>query len=337
MTILRRAATIGAMAVAGLVTASVAAAPTCPRFTEATLPKISSKDRYATFPGGVVARVEQLRIDTDGAFTAYHPDGIGSSALCDGMRAYVGGKCLGGRACEEAAAKAQAVSWVREKSPPLCVFGFEVKSDDKKGDSKLLWGGRFGKGPLPLQSTDDPAPGFLISKTAVSVYSPKKKKREYIDADRVPYVVVPGGMAGRSGPTGMLAMARITRLKDGHTIPAIVADTQDTLGEVSVAAAQMIQSPDVLEPRPVTVDELRGTSKPPPYPYEMSHGFVRASINPSDGPYLIIALSSRFGKAGAGQLDVDSLWTKGHAAFSGFGGETFLTDCANVYFDTHSR
>ncbi|WP_425218992.1 hypothetical protein [Ralstonia solanacearum] len=164
-----------------------------------------------------------------------------------------------------------------------------------------------------------------------------KKKRVYIDADRVPYVVVPEGMAGRSGPTGMLAMARIVRLKDGHAIPAIVADTQDTLGEVSVAAAQMIQSPDVLEPRPVTVDELRGISKPPPYPYEMSHGFVRASINPSDGPYLIVALTTRLGTAGAGQLDIDSLRTKGKTAFSDLGGEAFLTDCAKVYFDTHSR
>ena len=337
MGILRHVATTGTIVAVGLVAASAAATPTCPRFSEATLPKISSSDRYATFPGGVVARVEQLRIDTDGASTAYHPDGIGSSALCDGMQAYVGGKCLGGHACEEAAGKAQAVNWVREKSPPLCVFGFEVRSDDKRGDSKLLWGGRYGKGPLPLQSADDTAPGFLISKTAVSVYSPMKKKRVYIDADRVPYVVVPGGTAGRSGPTGMLAMARIVRLKDGHAIPAIVADTQDTLGEVSVAAVQMIQSPDVLEPRPVTVDELRGISKPPPYPYEMSRGFVRASINPSDGPYLIIALSTRLGSAGAGQLDIESLRTKGRTAFSDLGGEAFLTDCAKLYFEIHSR
>ncbi|MDO3624344.1 hypothetical protein Q3O98_25040 [Ralstonia pseudosolanacearum] len=253
------------------------------------------------------------------------------------MQAYVGSNCVGGGACEVAAQKAQAVGWVREKSPPLCVFGFEVESDDKKGESKLLWGGRFGKGSLPVQSMDDPAPGFLISKTAVSVYSPKQKKRVYIDADRVPYVVVPGDMAGRSGPTGMLAMARIARLQDGHAIPAIVADAQDTFGEVSVAASQMIRSPEVRKPRPVTVDELRGTSKPPPYPYEMSHGFVRASINPSEGPYLIIALSSRFGKVGAGQLDVDSIQTKATVAFSSFGGEEFLTGCAKAYFDTHSR
>ncbi len=336
MNIFGRAAT-KVVVVACLVSAAAAATPICPRFAETTLPRTSPGDRYATFPGGVVARVEQLRIDTDGASTAYHPDGIGSSALCDGMQVYVGNSCVGGHACEDAARKAQAAGWAREKSPPFCVFGFEVQSEDKKGENKLLWGGEFGKGSLPVQSADDPAPGFLISKTAVSVYSPKKGKRVYIDADRVPYVVVPGDMAGRSGPTGLLAMARVVRLKDGHAISAIVADTQDTLGEVSVAAAQMIRSPDVLEPRPVTVDELRGTSKPPPYPYEESHGFVRASINPSEGPYLIVALSSKFGQIGAGQLDVDGIRTKARAVFNSLGGEAFLTDCAKAYFETRSQ
>jgi hypothetical protein len=310
-----------------------AAGNVCPAFTEIRTGGITNTDRVASFPGGVVAKVAELRIDTDGAATAYHPDNIGSSSLCDGVQAYVDGRCVSGSQCEAAVRSARAANWVRERSPALCIFGFEAPSRDNAGD-KILWGGRYGTGPLPVQGPGDPAPGFFVSTTPRPLRSPVTNRIEYADADRLPYIVAPSSLTGKTGPTGMLAMAGIVRTSDGHVVHAIVADSGGALGEVSVAAAQLTRSPDVKEPRPVTEAELRGTATPLPYPYEKTHGRIGATNNPDQGPYLVFAFSSRYGRAARYTLSVQEVKAQAGEAFKAFGGEQFLTSCAQAYFTT---
>jgi hypothetical protein len=48
------------------------------------------------------------------------------------------------------------------------------------------------KGVLLKQGADDPAPGYYVSKTALS-FGPANKQRSYVDSSRVPYLAMPGG------------------------------------------------------------------------------------------------------------------------------------------------
>jgi hypothetical protein len=219
--------------------ASIATGQTdlCPAFHAMPLAaKINSADRAARFDGGMVAIIKELRIDTDGASTAYHPENIGTSHLCNGMNPYVEGRCLGTSkqdlaACYGAIKQARRVKWSREKSPTFCVYGIEVRSA-AKAHGKLLWGGPFGDGPIPLQSNTDPAPGFFISTTALPL--PLKAGASplsaYADADRVPYVVVPTALTGKFGPTELLAGASIVDPKTSHPVAALVADVGKAVG-----------------------------------------------------------------------------------------------------------
>ncbi|MFM9887925.1 MAG: hypothetical protein ACKVQT_33275 [Burkholderiales bacterium] len=338
-TTLRHARPIRAPILAALsivcISRAFAAEPSCPAMTVMPLEsKITASDRAARFDGGGVALVKTLRIDTDGAATAYHPENIGTTHLCNGMNPYVDGRCLGvGKAdleqCYPAIARAQAAGWDRERSPTFCVYGFEAPSSSHAGQKKL-WGGKFGDGPLPLQGAGDPAPGFFISLTAsqLPIKPGMSRVSANADADRVPYVVVPSSFVGAQGPSDQRAGAALMRVKDRHLVGAMVADAGGAIGEVSVAAAQLISDPAMKAPVPITVDQLR-SKKDLPFPYVVSSGFVRAYRNPDDGPYLVFAFSTRFGradeytKAKADQLSA--------AAFERFGGAESLAKCAIAF------
>lgn len=313
-----------------------AQAPLCPKFDDVAASKtISPGDRVARFDGGVVALVKELRIDTDGSAFSYHPDNIGTTDLCNGMNPYVGGRCLGiGKSdltsCFDAIKKAQATQWDRQSSPAFCVYGFEVESTTSVGE-KRVWGGGHGSGPIPVQGPNDHAPGFFISTTAapLPVKPGASRTTAYADADRIPYIVVPGSLVGHTGPTATRAAAGVVRAADLHAVAAIVADTGASLGEVSVAAAQMVQDPSLTQPVPITEQQLRSKTDLP-FPYVVRKGHVRADDSPHSGPYLVFAFSKRFGVADEySQAQAEAL---SKVAFDSVGGLEHISRCAAAHF-----
>ncbi|WP_244132875.1 hypothetical protein [Burkholderia sp. BCC0397] len=303
----------------------------CPAFTEIHLPGKQPKgNRFATFPGGIVVWAGSLSTDTDGASTAYHPENIGSSSLCDGLDIYRAGRCVrDDTACRASVRLAQAVRWDPVKSPAFCVYGFAANSARKVG-VKPVWGDGLGSGPLPVQKEGDPAPGFFSSVTAYPVSSPDGHGVQYADADRLPFLVMPSSLTGKSGPTGYLNAGAIVRLRDNHNVYALVADENQSPAEISVAAAQLIHDPSLSKPTPVTEAELRGQGTPP-YPYTRSAttGRIRVS-NSEEGPYLVFALAARLGRATS--YDPSKVNDIGARAFSSFGGVESLTACAKQFF-----
>jgi hypothetical protein len=310
----------------------------CPTFAEVAAGKrINPADRVATFDGGLVAWVHELRLDTDGSRFAYDPNDHGTTALCDGIDPYVDEECLwrkGGDAsqvCSDTVKRAQVAHWERESSPALCVYGFQVHTRDMKGD-KLLWGGPFGIDPIPVQDDGD-ARGFFVSQTAfpLSGIGTSSGSPVYADADLIPYIVVPGAFREANGRRYIRTAALIQEAGSLHSVSAIVGDAGPALGEVSVAAAQMIHDTTLTMPHPITAAALVGTATLP-YPYRRRYGRVRAIDNPDEGPYLIFAFSAQFGQVHVYTKKAGDQLTSGALAL--YGGATKLGDCARRFFDS---
>jgi hypothetical protein len=306
-------------------------AQSCPAFKEIHLPGPQPEgNRFATFPGGFVLRAAVLTTDTDGASTAYHPDDIGSSLLCDGLDIYREEKCVrDDAACAIAVKKAQAVHWDPSSSPAFCPYGFVANSSRMVRD-KPVWGAGLGNGPLPVQKAGDPAPGFFISVTARPVRSTGGQGVQYADADRLPFLVMPSILVGAAGPTGYLNAGAIVRMSNDRQVYALVADENESPAEISVTAAQLLHEPSLKTPQPVTEAQLRGQGDPP-WPYHRSSSTGRMKVSSSgEGPYLVFALSSRFGRATS--YDPGKVDELGEHAFSQLGGLDNLSACAKQFF-----
>ena len=104
------------------------------------------------------------------------------------------------------------------------------------------WGGviQDDDGNPYVQGANDPFPGFYVSCTALS---DRRKGRtdptRYVDASKIPYVVLPGGLARQAGARlGDLAI--VFNLRNGKSSYAIFADI-GTMGEGSVALARNLE------------------------------------------------------------------------------------------------
>jgi hypothetical protein len=91
-----------------------------------------------------------------------------------------------------------------------------------------------------IQGSDDLFPGYYVSSTALS--DPTKAANDptrYVDASRIPYIVLPEGIETRTG-AHLGDFAIVFNLQDGMSSPAIYADTgpPDRIGEGSVALAE---------------------------------------------------------------------------------------------------
>lgn len=154
-----------------------------------------------------------------------------------------------------------------------------------------------------VQGEGDPAPGFYVSTTSLEDRSRSERDpRRYVDATRVPYVVLPGGSASREwlrargARLGDLAIVHNTRT--GRTVAAIWADVgpRDALGEGSIRLAQELGYEDA-SPR---------------------HGGTRADEN------LYVVLPG----SGVGwPRDVAELSAEARRRFEAWGGEPRLRDC----------
>src|SRR5262249_18514120 len=99
-----------------------------------------------------------------------------------------------------------------------------------------------------MQSKYDPYPGFYVSRTALmDEQYPITDPRRYVDASRVPYIVIPPELMIEPGAgPGDLACVRDPRT--GRTAFAVVANVGErrTIGRGSIALARALG----LDPRP---------------------------------------------------------------------------------------
>lgn len=91
-----------------------------------------------------------------------------------------------------------------------------------------------------IQGPDDPFPGYYVSATALADHSKAvSDPARYVDASRIPFIVLPGGMARQIGARpGDFAV--IFNRRNGKSAYAIFGDVGpiDRLGEGSVALAE---------------------------------------------------------------------------------------------------
>lgn len=96
-------------------------------------------------------------------------------------------------------------------------------------------------GGTPLkQGPDDPAPGYYISTTSLQdTTRPKSDPLRYVDSEKVPYIVLPGGHLGNA-TLGDYAV--VINLANDKRISAIAADSgpRHKVGEVSIAVAKAL-------------------------------------------------------------------------------------------------
>jgi hypothetical protein len=103
-----------------------------------------------------------------------------------------------------------------------------------------------------VQGPNDPAPGYYVSTTSLTNDRFKKHDpRRYVDAQSVPYVVLPGGCAVAKiladKQVGLGSLAVVHRPTHGQLVGAVYADTGPAteVGEGSMRLAQALGfSPD---------------------------------------------------------------------------------------------
>jgi len=99
-------------------------------------------------------------------------------------------------------------------------------------------------GGIPvIQRSDDPGPGFFVSSTALEdLTKSRTDPLRYVDAESIPYIVLPEGMGGGAGLGDFAVVANV---KSGIFTPAICADigSRHKIGEASIAAAKAIGIP----------------------------------------------------------------------------------------------
>ena len=170
--------------------------------------------------GSVVFVTKELRVDADGAPNSYLVNGKGLSRTCDGVAAIVNGRALTTKdkdwqsQCQTAWANAVAT----KNYTNVRIFGF---SHDKANV------------PI-LQRTGDPLPNvaFRTETTLAVAGAPKNSQNEFVDATRIPYVVLPGWFEKKFKVSpGDLVM--VYRPQNGAVTFAVFGD-EGGLGEASV-------------------------------------------------------------------------------------------------------
>ena len=94
-----------------------------------------------------------------------------------------------------------------------------------------------------VQKADDPAPGFFVSSTALEDPSfERTDPRRYVDAETIPYIVLPGGLGAGAG---LGDYAVVINRKTGTLSYAIYGDIgpRKKIGEASIAAAKAVGVP----------------------------------------------------------------------------------------------
>jgi hypothetical protein len=305
------------------------AAGTCPQLThDTTIAKISPADRVLRFDGGYVAIVNEIRLDSDGSPVAYHPANGGTTHLCNGLDPIINGRRITDKnpssPCFQAVRYAMAADWKRASSPTFCIYGFFAPGTaDARFRSCNLWGGSFGRGEIPLQAANDPAPGFFVSTTAARSPGSGAEDRPstYIDADRTPYAVVPGSLVSRNVlRKGGIAWA--WNPQSDRASSGVIGDSQSKFGEISVAFAQQLEKGVITPIKPRDLES--GGAVPWPYQREQN-GNVRLRSSPR-GPAVFVYFSAAPDPA-LSNYEAASIAAAARTLVQRFGGPDALKRC----------
>ncbi len=96
-----------------------------------------------------------------------------------------------------------------------------------------------------VQGSNDPAPGFYISMTALEDTTKERTNpRRYVDSQVIPYIVLPSPVM-KEGGAKLGDFAFVINRKNGKLSHAIIADIgpKDKLGEGSIALAETLGIP----------------------------------------------------------------------------------------------
>lgn len=242
----------------------------------------------------VLFRTSRLNVDADGAPNSYLVDGKGLSYTCDGVVAIENGKRVTPKTDKAHWQEKCRAAWTKAVGSgnykDVAIFGFLT---DKKGEPRV-------------QGTGDPLPGTgYISATSVVIPgAPDATQRRYVDATRIPYVVLPAAFrktwAVKSG-----GLAIVYRPKTGKYAYAVFADDGD-LGEASVRLHQDLGSD----------------------PMQVSDGVQRAKARIED-PVLTVVFPARVSAPRAdAEAWVADIRKQGEQALATFGGTAMLAACA---------
>lgn len=142
--------------------------------------------------------------------------------------------------------------------PDLSITFTAAANDDDDGDPDAYTPGNTGRDTLAdaqdgqgnwcgiavdpngkpyVQGPNDPQPGAYVSTTSYEwPQFPIWDPRRYLDAQKVPYVVVPGSLRRRCKGILLGAAATVQNLSDGLSVVALVGDVGPRVGELSSAA-----------------------------------------------------------------------------------------------------
>jgi hypothetical protein len=308
----------------------------CPQFApEESIRKITPQDRIFRFDGGYVAVVNEVRLDTDGSPVAYHPRNKGTTDLCNGLDPIIDGTRETDKGthspCFAAVRAAINAEWRRDASPAFCVYGFYAPGTKTKQMPCNAWGGAFGKGEIPRQGRDDPAPGFFISTTAThnpGVFADDRQAK-YLNSDRIPYAVVPQELvAQKLLPRTGIAWA--WNPKSDRSAAGVFGDTQSKFGEISVAFAQKLEQGQIHVISPAA---FAGASAIP-WPYgRKKTGAIRLTHSPS-APVVFVYLSQSPTPA-LSTYDPEAIATAVTRLLQRFGGSDRLKECVQPLLHEH--
>lgn len=94
-----------------------------------------------------------------------------------------------------------------------------------------------------IQGPGDPAPGYYVSGTSYQwPQFPRDNPRRYLDAEKIPFIVIENYIRNRAKGVVLGCKARVTNTKNGKSVDCVVGDMGPLtkLGELSIAAANAI-------------------------------------------------------------------------------------------------
>lgn len=215
---------------------------------------------YTTNAGSAIIIKQDMRVNADGASTAYEVNGHGSSYLCDGLTARHQGKWITHSPCGDLVSEAIERATIENDvlhfsadGPQLCIFGFHVEGGQANvsGCSHVAVGGGHAGAKAPLKSiqASDTTLQYFVSSTSLRNRNVDVTER-YIDSEQIPFIVVPGkwqyeqvslrDYAYVYSPTKLNINQEALNGPRGSF--AIVADTgpRGKFGEGSIALHQML-------------------------------------------------------------------------------------------------
>lgn len=156
---------------------------------------------YKNNHGSAVIVKQDMRVNADGARTAYEVNNHGISYLCDGLSTREGSNWINRKPCGTNSTKAIDSAEIKndelhfsKQGPELCIFGFHVEGGESgvKGCSGKVVGGQYEDAIAPLISLPSPNGSlhYFLSTTSLRNITSDVTKL-YVDSEKIPFIVKP--------------------------------------------------------------------------------------------------------------------------------------------------